>query len=109
MGSFHRGRSNRAKKLDKEYDKHQKMFHEIKELRQEIDRLNTVIKRMDKGACQKCAEEKTGKKKEKPVKTGSCPECKVEDLAKIEYAKGEELWAFDRCGGCGYRSVGKKI
>lgn len=108
MSRFHRGKSNRAKKLDKEYDKHQKMFYEIKELRQEIDRLNTVIKRMDKGACQKCAEEKTQKKKEKPVKTGDCPECKVSDLIKIEYSKGEEMWSFDKCNGCGYRGVGKK-
>lgn len=108
MGRFYSGK-NRAKKLDKQYDKHQKMFHEIKELRQEIDRLNVVIRRMDKGACHKCAEEKTSKKKEKPIKTGGCPECKAEDLIKVEYTKGEELWAFDKCNGCGHRGVGKKV
>jgi len=106
MGKNGRGKS---KKGDKEYDKLQKFFHENKKLKEEIARLEAIMKRVDKGSCLKCSEEKVPKKKEKPKKTNPCVKCPDGSLAILEYSKGSESWGFEKCDNCSYRSVGKKL
>lgn len=109
MGKLYKNKSIGSKTFDKELDKHQKMFHEIKQLEQEVDRLNTIIKRMEKGSCQKCAEVKLPQNKKKSVESKPCQSCEGGTLLKIEYSKGDGSWAFDKCDSCKYRSVGKKL
>lgn len=106
MGKNGRGKSP---KVDKEYDKIQKIFHENKTLKEEIVRLESMLGRVDKGSCLKCAEAKSPKKKEKSKKTNPCVKCPEGNISVLEYSKGSENWGFEKCDNCSYRGVGKKL
>jgi hypothetical protein len=111
--------SGKGDRADKELSKIQKLAHENKKLKMEINRLRKTISRLDSGWCTGCLDKYEGKDKEDDlpeptldnpvINKRSCFKCKEGQLRIIKYYKLSETHYYRSCDSCPHRTKGKKF
>jgi predicted RNase H-like nuclease (RuvC/YqgF family) len=116
----------KAQKIDKEFGKIQKLSNDNKYLKEEVERLQKKLDRIESGWCANCiknyevgdakhppklakTKKKVEKAEEKPKsKDRTCYKCKTGKLKIVKYPKLGEIYYFRKCESCTHRTRAKK-